>query len=108
MSNQFDKGIYEQKLHKLQAQNDLLKGEVDTVKKNIEVYKKAVDMLKKENIGLKNLVANLKESLVKVELDFANMTEKDFGQFQKDFTLWLEKTKANMKNKEVKNERTSV
>lgn len=107
MSNQFDKGIYEQKLHKLQAQNDLLKGEVGTVKNNIEAYKKAVDMLKIENIGLKNLVAKLKEALVKVELDFANMNEKDFGQFQKDFALWLEKTKANVK-KEVKNERTSV
>lgn len=104
MSNQFNKGIYEQKLHKLQAQNDILKGEVDTVKNNIEAYKKAVDMLKNENIGLKKLVANLKETIVKVELDFANMNEKDFGQFQKDFALWLEKTKANIKSKEVKND----
>lgn len=102
--NQFDRGFYESKLVKLQNQNTVLNGENQTLKGNIEVYKKALNMLKTENIGLKELVASLKDVLVKVELDFANMSEKDFGQFQKDFSLWLEKTKANMKNKEGKND----
>ena len=91
--SQFDRGFYEDKIRKLQAKSDVACAETLTLKKNIEVYKEAIGQLKNENIGLKNYIQTLKNSILELELRFAKMTESDFGAFQKDFNLWMQTQK---------------